>query len=381
MCNPPYRACCLLAVLYLAACSSGKQAFERGEYYEAVMQAVSRLRQNPDHAKSKETLRNSYPMALEWLESDAKNQIASNATNKWRNALYAYERINNMYEAIRQSPGALRVIPSPKHYYSEIGPLKEKAADELYNAGIASLMKGTREDAKRAYFQFMEANQYVPNYKDVVEYLGKAKSEATVYVVVEQVSVPARYNLSGDFFQDKIWEFLNRNYTEQGFVQFLSPAAAKELHLPRIDQVMRLQFDDFSVGNVTTTEKVETVSRDSVKVGEAKVNGQTVPVYNTVTAKLTTVRREVVSQGLLSMIITNAKTGAVLSHQKFPGRHVWTATWARFNGDERALTAQQIELSKRPEALPPDPQNLFLAFAGPIYDQLIPAIREFYRNY
>lgn len=370
-----------LITILLIGCSSGKQAFERGEYYEAVMQAVYRLRQNPNHAKSKETLRSSYPMAIEWLENDAKNQIASNAGSKYQNALLSYEKINNMYEAIRQSPGALRVIPNPKNYYTEIGPLKEKAADELYNAGITSLMKGTREDAKRAFYQFSEANKLIPNYKDVVEYLDKAKNEATVFVVVEPIVVPARYNLSGDFFQDKIWEFLNRNYPDQGFVRFFNPVAAKELHLSRIDQVMRLQFDDFNVGNTATSERIETVSRDSVKVGEAKVNGQTVPVYNTVTAKVTTIRREVVSQGLLSMIINDTKTGAVLAHQKFPGRYLWTATWARFNGDERALTAQQLELCKRPEAFPPDTQSLFLAFASPIYDQLLPAIREFYRKY
>ncbi|MDW8331491.1 MAG: hypothetical protein RMK43_07565 [Cyclobacteriaceae bacterium] len=381
MCNHLSSTCLIALLGVLTACSSGKQAFERGDYYEAVMQAVARLRQNPDHNKSRETLRNSYPMALEWLETDAKNQIASNAPTRWRNALQSYEKINTMYEAIRQSPGALRIIPNPKNYYAEIGPIKEKAAEELYNAGIASLMKGTREDAKRAFYEFSEVHQYIPNYKDVIEYLEKARNEATVFVVVEQVAVPARYNLSGSFFQDKIWEFLNRNYTDQGFVRFFNPVAAQELHLPRVDQVMRLQFDDFSVGNVTTNERVETVSKDSVKVGEAKVNGQTVPVYNTVTAKVTTVRREVVSQGILSMIITNAKTGAVMTHQKFPGRYVWNATWARFNGDERALSPQQIEMCKRPEAFPPDPQNLFLAFAGPIYDQLTPAIREFYRNY
>ncbi len=363
------------------ACSSGKQAFERGEYYSAVMQAVSRLRSNPDHKKSKEILRSSYPMALEYLETDAKNQIASNASNKWQTALLAYEKINNMYEAIRQSPGALRVIANPKNYYSEIGPLKEKAAEELYNAGIASLMKGTRQDAQRAYYQFSEAHRYVPNFKDVLEYLDKAKTEATIFVVVEQVTVPARYNLSGNFFQDKIEEFLMRNYPEEGFVRFFNSNAARELNLPRIDQVMRLQFDDFSVGNTTTTERVETVSKDSVKVGEAKVNGQTVPVYNTVTAKVTTVRREVVSQGLLSMIITDKKSGAVLSHRKFPGRYVWTATWARFNGDERALTPQQQELCKKHEAQPPDPQGMFLAFAAPIYEQFTQAVQEFYRNY
>ncbi|MFN3839969.1 MAG: hypothetical protein ACK4RF_04605 [Cyclobacteriaceae bacterium] len=375
--NIPY----VLLLGLLIGCSSGKQAYERGDYYGAVMQAIGRLRQNPDHTKSKETLRNSYPMALEWLETDAKNQIASNSNNKWKSALESYQKINNMYEAIRQAPGALRVIPNPKSYYDQLGPIKEKAADELYNEGINSLMKGTRADAKRAYYQFAEANQYVPNYKDVVEYLDKAKFEATVFVVVDQVAVPNRYNLSGGFFQDKVEEYLHRNYTERDFVRFFTPGEAKNINLPRTDHVLRLHFDDFSVGNTTVNERVETVTKDSVKVGEAKVDGKTVPVYNTVSAKVTTIRKEVVSEGVLSMIIMDAKSGGVLSHRKFPGRYVWNATWGKFNGDERALTVQQVELCKRKEAYPPDAQSMFLAFASPIYDQLIPAIRQFYQNY
>lgn len=371
----------LLLILTQLSCSSGKKAYERGDYYEAVMQAIGRLRQNPDHKKSKETLRSSYPMAVEWLETDAKNQISSNSNNKWRNALISYERINNLYESIRSAPGALKVIPKPVNYYNEIGPLKEKATEELYTSGINSLMKGTREDAKRAFFQFSEVHTYVPGYKDVVEYLDKSKFEATVFVVLEQVAVPARYNLSGGFFQDKVEEYLNQNYTDRAFVQFFTPQAAQSIQLPRTDQVLRLQFDDFSVGNTIINEKEETVKRDSVKVGEAKVNGKTVPVYNTVSAKLITVRKEVISEGLLSMIVVDAKTGGVLTHRKLPGRYVWFTSWGRFNGDERALSQQQLDMCKRREIQPPDPQNLFLAFASPIYNQLIPSIRSFYQNY
>jgi hypothetical protein len=371
----------LLLVLILASCSSGKKAYQRGDYYEAVMQAIGRLRQNPNHSKSKETLRNSYPMAVEWLETDAQNQIASNSNNKWQNALVSYDRINNLYEAIRQAPGALKVIPNPKNYYAEIGPIKEKAAEELYESGINALMKGTREDAKRAYLNFRDVHTYVPGYKDVVEYLEKSKFEATTFVILEQVAVPSRYNLSGGFFQDKVEEYINRNYTDRGFVQFYTPQAAQTIKLARVDQIMRLQFDDFSVGNTLINEKEETVKKDSVKVGEAKVDGKTVPVYNTVTAKLITVRKEVVSEGLLSMIVVDAQTGGVLAHRKFPGRYVWFTTWGRFNGDERALTQQQLDVCKRREIQPPDPQALFLAFAGPIYDQLVPSIRSFYQNY
>lgn len=375
------RLLILVAIVTLTGCASGKKAYERGDYYEAVMLSVSRLRQNPDHTKSKEALKNSYPLAVEWLQTDANNQIASNSPSKWRNAIASYDKLNQMYESIRQAPGALKVIRDPKSYYAEIGPLKEKAAEESYNAGIDALMKGTRDDAKRAYFNFADAQSFVPGYKDVVEYLDKSKFEATLKVVVEQVAVPARYSLSGDFFQDKVEEYLYQNYPDRGFIKFYTPEEAKNVNLPKVDQYLRIQFDDFSVGNTTINEKEETVKRDSVKVGEAKIDGKTVPVYNTVSAKLITTRKEVVSRGLLSMIVVDGKSNGVLTHKKFNGEYSWVSTWGRFNGDERALTDQQLAMCKRREQQPPVAQDLFLEFTKPIYNQLIPALQGFYRNY
>jgi hypothetical protein len=377
----PGRLLIFIAIITLTGCASGKKAYERGDYYEAVMLSVSRLRQNPDHTKSKEALKNSYPLAVEWLQTDANNQIASNSPSKWRNAIASYDKLNQMYEAIRQAPGALKVIRDPKSYYAEIGPLKEKAAEESYNAGIDALMKGTRDDAKRAYFNFADAQSFVPGYKDVVEYLDKSKFEATLKVVVEQVAVPARYSLSGDFFQDKVEEYLHQNYPDRGFIKFYTPEEAKNVNLPKVDQYLRIQFDDFSVGNTTINEKEETVKRDSVKVGEAKIDGKTVPVYNTVSAKLITTRKEVVSRGLLSMIVVDGKSNGVLTHKKFNGEYSWVSTWGRFNGDERALTDQQLAMCKRREQQPPVTQDLFLEFTKPIYNQLIPALQGFYRNY
>ncbi len=368
-------------IIATSACSSGKKAYERGDYYGAVMQAVSRLRQNPDHSKSSEALKNSYPLALEWLQTDANNQVASNSPSKWRNAIASYDKINQMYESIRQSPGALKVIRDPKNFYAEIGPLKEKAADESYNAGIDALMKGTRDEAKRAYYNFSDAQAFVPGFKDVVEYLDKAKFEATLKIVVEQVAVPTRYSLSGGFFQDKVEEYLHQNYPDKGFIKFYTPEEAKNVNLPKADQILRIQFDDFSVGNTTINEKEETVKKDSVKVGEAKVDGKTIPVYNTVSAKLTTVRKEVVSRGLLSMIVIDANTNGVLTHKKFSGEYSWVSSWARFNGDDRALSDQQLALCKKKEQQPPVAQDLFLEFTRPIYNQLIPALQGFYRNY
>ncbi len=371
----------VLSLIFILGCSSGKKAYERGDYYEAVMKAVSRLRQNPDHSKSAEALQAAYPLAIDHFETQAKNEIASNSPYKYKNAIAHYNSINQLHDAIKQCPGCLRVINNPVNRYSEIGPLKEKAAEESYNAGIASLMKGTRNDAKTAFYNFVDVQNFAPGYKDVLEYITKAKDEATVNVVVEQIPVPTRYNLSGGFFQDKVEEFLHRNYPEQGFVKFYTPEEADRVRLARADQILRIQFDDFSVGNSVLREKEEEVSRDSVKVGEVKLEGKTVPVYNTVKAKLTTYTKEISSSGLLSMVIVDAKTKGVLTHQKFDGKYVWVSKWGRFNGDERALTDAHLALCRQKEVNPPIAQDMFLEFTRPIYDRLVPALKSFYQNY
>ena len=53
----------VLIGLLLISCSTGKKAYERGDYYAATIQAVNRLRSNPDSRKALEAVKNSYPMA------------------------------------------------------------------------------------------------------------------------------------------------------------------------------------------------------------------------------------------------------------------------------------------------------------------------------
>jgi len=64
------------------SCTSGKNALKQGDYYQAVSLAVNRLRQNPDHKKSKEVLKTSYQIAVEYLEQNAQNQIIWNKMPK-----------------------------------------------------------------------------------------------------------------------------------------------------------------------------------------------------------------------------------------------------------------------------------------------------------
>ncbi len=372
----------LAVIIFCGACSSGKKAYESGNYYEAVMQAVQRLRQNPNHNKSQETLRVSYPLAVETLEQEARNRLSSNAPYKYKMVLRSYQAINRMNEEIRRAPGALSVVPNPVNYSSKIPEMKQLAAEESYAAGLDALARDTRVDAKNAYLLFRDAQEFVPGYKDVASKLDESLFKATLKVVVDQMPVPTMYDISASFFQDKIEEYLHSQYQSNPFVKFYTAEEAESEKLPYVDQYLRIMFDDFAVGETHTEKRIETFSRDSVVVGEVSLDdGSKQKVYNTVSAKMTTWRKEVISRGLVRMEVFDANSKAVLSHNKFPGEFVWFSEWGNFNGDERALDDNQLKVCQLNEIPPPPPQTMFVEFTRPIYNQIVPAINNFYRNY
>jgi hypothetical protein len=104
-------------------------------------------------------------------------------------------------------------------------------------------------------------------------------------------------------------------------------------------------------------------------------------VYGTVKATLYQYKKTTVSRGVVSFRIVDAKTGALLASEKMPGEYVWVSEWATFNGDERALSAEQLRLTTLKEQPAPAPQDLFIEFTRPIYDQITAKIRDFYKNY
>ena len=371
-----------LSCLALYSCSSGKKSFEQGDYYQAVLKSVSRLRQNPSHRKSRETLKQSYPLAIETFERDAKNAISSDAEFKYREAFRSYEKINRLYEEIRRSPGALRVIPKPIEYYTRVGTLKEQAAEESYDAGITALEKDTRNDAKEAYYRFKDAQEFVNDYKDITAKLEESKDRATLKVIIEPIPVPIQYDLNSDFFQKKIERYLKRPSQSLFFVDFYTPHEAETEQLPQVDHFLRLQFDEFALGKAETSRVTESVKRDSVVVGTVKrKDGSKENVYRTVKATVTTYTKSLPSEGSLSLEILEGNPSTSIKRQTFNGSYVWTSKWGVFKGDERALSDEQKRTCKRKEKATPSTQQMFESMSDPIYRNLTRSINAFYASY
>jgi len=369
----------LLAAIFFSSCSTGKKALQKGNYSDAVFKSIERLRSNPDSKNAISTLQNAYPLAVQTLEVEIEELLNTNDAKKYEFVAAKYQLLDNMAKEIRRSPAALKIISHPKTYTNQLTAAKDKAAEEAYQNGRNLMAKNTRGEAREAFYAFQSCLNFNANYKDARRLLDVARESATLKVLVEQIPVPGRYKLSSDFFYDQILSYLNSSRSNE-FVNFLTPKEAKKYS--NVDHIMLMEFFDFQVGASRENQKEkEYTSRDSVKVGSATIDGKKVDVFNKVKANLTTHKREVSSSGILQIKIIDAFSNKILEQRKLPGSFVWNTEWASYNGDKRALSKEQLDLCKRKPASAPAPQDLFLEFTKPIFDQTKNYLRNFYRRY
>lgn len=367
----------LVLPLLLFSCSSGEKAFQKGNYYQAITKAVERLKSKPDNTKALKVLREGYPMAIKWSQEEIDLALTSNQTFKWERTIDIMNQVNRMNDLIRSTPAARKVISNPKSYASELNMAHEKAAEERYLAGIHFLDRNTREDARTAFNHFSKAGKYIPGYKDVRKKMTISKELATFKVIIEAVTVNSRkYKLTSEFFYDQVFEYLNHKFPQRSFVNFISPQQAENFGITQPDFIVRMEFYDFSIGNLVRNQSEESLVR-RVKV---PVTDSTF-VTKTYRAKIKTYTDEVISSGRLNYRIIDFQQDKLVRDVLIPGTFTWINQYAIYVGDEQALTDEQYALTQRGAVPLPPQQDLFMEFARPIYKQLTGELYSFFRRY
>ena len=379
-----FRGCFIflifIASLFFSSCSSSKKSLQRGEYHSAVLEAVKQLRSSPDSKKQQQVLLQAYPLAKENSLRKIKNAIDLNVPNKYGIAAEEYLALNRLADAIYTCPGALKQIPQPVQYSRELGDMLPKAAEEAYNLGERKLQLNTIQGAREAYQHFTKANGYVSGYRDVNNKMSEALEMATLKIIVEKLVTPKNFQLTADFFYNNLMSQMSKTIANR-FIRFFSEEEAYREQLASPDQYLSLEFESFTVGALRESKSTTQLKRDSVIVGTTNVNGKNQNVYGTVKAELTTFRREVISEGVLSVKIINAANSRVEEHKNFPGKFVWFNEWATYKGDERALTDKQKKMTNTEPVMPPPQQDLFIEFTKPIFDQTVTFVKNFYSKY
>jgi len=363
----------VLALIYitlvLEACVSGKSALKKGDYYDAVLESVHRLRTSPDNKKAITVLQQGYPLAVEYIDTNIQNGITGDDPHKWRNAVKGYQQINYINDQIKTSLGAMKVIPKPATRFKELADAKTKAAEEAYQAGVTALMKNTREDAKEAYFDFKDANNFENGYKESIEMMTQAEFNATLRIAYEEVN-NSRINYGS--LQPVV------NGLQRQFLSF-RPINQKDTVPPQ--QYLRIIFNDYREdGQATITTSNEELRKD-IKVGEKKgADGKPQDILETAIARVTYYHKSKRANCNATFTVTDGTTNAILQDQNVIGSSAWQQDWATFTGDSRALNSSQQNLIRAKEGYP-NSQDLFNQAMRNLESNLSSQLRSFYSKY
>jgi len=366
-------------ICVVASCASSTKLYNSGKYDEAVTKAVAKLRSSPDHTDSQNTLLQAYPMAVNTALRDINNAMQSNNVTKYDIVISRYELLNRLANEIYACPKASELVPSPKEFHAELSQTKGIAAEHYYAQGEKAMNEHTVNQARTAYGFFVQANNYVNGYRDVISKIDEALFAATLHVVVEAPLLPERYQVSADFFYSNLVTEMNKT-NQQQFVHFYTPEEAQNAAMNRPNHYFVLDFIDFTVGSVRESKNSQEIKRDSVPV-QVEIGGRQTTAYMTAKADFTTFRRELISGGKLRVRIMDAANNSVIEQRTFDGSYTWASIWGSYTGDDRALSDAQKKLAAQQPALPPPNQDLFVEFTKPIYTQVVSYARSVYRKY
>jgi hypothetical protein len=366
-----------IALFFLTACSSSKQQFEKGNYEKAVTLSIKKLRKKPDNSKQKAILKAAYGYAVQVSEQKIKQQQQSTDRFKWDAVIAQYRKMQQLYTDLLQCPGCLAVV-SPVDFQNELNEALTAGAQVYVEEGQKALATKEKEGGRLAYRHFAQAKVYQNNYGNIDLMLNDARTQGTEVIGVSRIPVSSKgLELNTAFFLQQLTQAMNDlNY----FFAVFAPVEqlVEQQQVP--DQVVDLSFDNYYIGQTYVKEIRESLVRDSVKVGEVTDSlGKKYAVYGEVKADLQRYEKTIESGGLLNIAIVDPNNQSILFQQKIPSTTVWKNDWATYQGDKRALTKEELALTREKELLPPPPQDLFYSFTRPLFDQTANLLRRRYR--
>ncbi len=370
----------IIILVLLNSCSAGYRAYKKGNYYQACVESVELLMRSPGNQKAQFTLSKAYPLAMNTAQREIENAQASNDPSKYDIIVAELEKVNYLADLIYKTPKANEIIPTPVEFIPQLSEAKEKAAHQAYILGEKAMTAGTMEQARMAYQYFTKANNYIKGYLDVMRRIEDAKYLATLRVLIERPLTSSRYQLTADFFADNFIYEITKNQRNP-FVRYYTAQEAYNLNMNNPHHVLVLDFADFRISDYSDKSSVQNFKRDSVPAQSKNAEGKYVTVYITANAKVTTFVREIFSSGILSVRVYENISNKLIEQRAFEGRYVWSTTWGRYSGDDRALSEQQKAFCRKNPDIPPSNQQLFFEFTQPIFQPATSFIRSVYTRY
>lgn len=181
----------LLIGIFFFSCKSAQKELQSGNYEQAFMKSVKKLQKKPDDREQAEIFTLSYKKAnQENLDriSYLKMSGEPNAYDEIYKNLKYLERRQKLAETVLPiRAGGQTINFEHINYNKQLIESKNAAADYHYRKAL-ELLKGDREAAKKAYYEFEAVRKYSSNYEDIDRLQMDAKEKGTTSVLLVPVN-------------------------------------------------------------------------------------------------------------------------------------------------------------------------------------------------
>lgn len=344
---------------------------------KTVFELVDRLNKNPNDREAAALLPEAWRAALEKRKESIilqKNQ--GHLGDRWMEIAKERSVTKQMYDAIKASEAASKVLPDIRDPSPGIARARDHAAEEYYNQGLEYMNYNNREYARQAYDFFSRANNAVPGYKNVNSLLQEAREMSMLRVVVNPVDYYhngfSYWGFQNDWLQQQMVRDLNNGSWNN--TRFYTDWEARSRQI-RADRVVDLNFTDIYISNIfNDSYTIERTKR--IKVGDSKSNPPR-PIFETVRATVLVRRHYLQSRASLQCRIYDWATGRNILYDRFPDSYNWKVETATYRGDQRALEPSDWALiNNKWDDRPPTRNQVADHLIRNCYGQLLSRIRS-----
>lgn len=333
-------------LLVFAGCKTASKSYNKGDYADAIELGVKKLQKDPYDAETVNLVSSAYKYAVGQHESTIRSLSGSSDDNRFERILREYNRLQDLYRVIHESPVAAKKI-NPVDYSDYVNTYRSKVADVHITKAEKRMEEGTKRAYQEAYKEFSYALRYRDD-SDLRLRKEKAYEAALTKVLVIPIQNHGGYSYHTDYqlrnFQDQVMRQLAFNMN-QDFVKFYSEWDLNNRDL-NPDQILEMNLGRIRIGQPYDQRSQRTVTEKVVVKETVFKPDSVVKQYANVSATITTTRRNLLSEADFYITLRDTK-GRTIWSDRFTGQHNWQTEFSTYTGDERALSASDKNLLNR----------------------------------
>ncbi|MFZ1305733.1 MAG: hypothetical protein WAR80_07815 [Ferruginibacter sp.] len=338
----------LISLFLFAGCKTSKDYLSRSDHDNTLFDAIKTLKKNNGDTSALNALPVLYNLAQQRNLRKINSYSSSRELGRWDKMIDAYSTLQEMYYAIIENDAASRVV-TPVNYQQTITGLKQGAAADYYAAATSFLNKPGRAEAKQAYNYFKKADKLVPGYEDAKLKMEEAFEHAIVNVVINPVQDNSYffntgwgnygYNYSNEYFQQTLVRELKGTNSSRYPARFYTDWEARRDHV-QPDWEVNLTLRNINIPRPYTN----TYSRNASQRVEVGRDTSGKIIYRTVYATVHIARQSFTANADMEINITDIVTRKNIVYNSVREDYSWQEEHATYNGDSRALSANDWAL-------------------------------------